>query len=214
MEIVWHGHACFRLKSREITIIADPYDPKVVGLTLGKPTADIVTVSHDHRENNNVAAVGGEPKVIAGPGEYEIRGVFITGIQTFHDNEGGKKRGKNTVYLFDLDDVVVCHVGDLGHVPNSNQAEAMSKVDVLLVPVGSTAAITMAQASEIISLIEPKIVIPMPYRAAVDAGASDYIERFCRELGLKMPPPQAKLTVTRSSLPEESQVVLLEYRKA
>jgi len=214
MEIVWHGHACFRLKSREITIITDPYDGKAVGYNLGKPLADIVTVSHGHPGHDNVAAVGGEPKLIAGPGEYEIRGVFITGIQTYHDNEAGKKRGKNTVYLFELDDLVVCHLGDLGHPLASAQAEAMSNVDLLLIPVGGVVTIGAAQAAEMISLIEPKITIPMPYRTEGDAGAPDPVDRFCRELGVKVPAPQPKLVVTRSTLPEQSQVILLEYRKA
>lgn len=214
MEIVWHGHACFRLKSREITIITDPYDGKVVGHNLGKPVADIVTVSHSHPGHNDVAAVGGAPKLISAPGEYEIRGVFITGIQTHHDNEGGKKRGKNIVYLFELDDLVVCHLGDLGHPLTSAQAEAMSNVDVLLIPVGGVVTIGPAQAAEVISLIEPKITIPMLYRTEGDAGTPDPVERFCRDLGVKVPAPQPKLVVTRGALPEQPQVVLLEYRKA
>lgn len=214
MEIVWHGHGCFRLKSREITIVTDPYDSKVVGHNLGKPVADIVTVSHSDPGHNNVAAVGGDPKLINGPGEYEIRGVFVTGIQTYHDSEGGKKRGKNTVFLFELDDLVVCHLGDLGHPLTSVQAEAMSAVDVLLIPVGGTTTIATAQAAEVISQIEPKITIPMQYRSETDASVPDLLERFCRELGVSVPVPQPKLTVTHSSLPEESQVVVLEARKA
>jgi L-ascorbate metabolism protein UlaG (beta-lactamase superfamily) len=202
------------LKSRDITIVTDPYDSKVVGQNLGKPVADIVTVSHGDPGHNNVAAVGGTPKLIEGAGEYEIRGVFITGIQTYHDAEGGKKRGKNTVYLFELEDLVVCHLGDLGHPLTPAQAEAMSNVEVLLIPVGGASTITTAQAAEVISLIEPKVTVPMQYRVEPDGGMPDSVERFCRELGVGVPAPQPKLVLTRSSLPEETQVVLLEARKA
>lgn len=214
MEIVWHGHACFRLKNKDIAIITDPYDGKSLGLALGKPVADIVTVSHNHPHHSNIAAVGGQPKVIAGPGEYEIRGVFISGIQTYLDGEGGKKRGKNTIYLFELDDLVICHLGDLGHSLTPAQAETMSKVDILLVPVGGPDTITVAQAAELISVIEPKISVPMHFAGEAPSASGDPVERFCRELGVKAQPPQPKLVATRGSLPEESQVVVLEQRRA
>lgn len=213
MEITWLGHACFRIKSRDATIVTDPYD-KSVGYQMGKVSADIVTVSHGHFDHNNVAAVAGEPKIISGPGEYEIKGVMITGIQTFHDTEQGKKRGKNTVYLIETEDLVVCHLGDLGHVLTAEQVEEMSNVDILMVPVGGNYTINAAQAAEVISLIEPRIVIPMHYKTDVVKLEIDPVDKFLREMGIKSIQPQPKLTVSKNSLPEESQVVLLEYRKA
>ncbi|MCL5264220.1 MAG: MBL fold metallo-hydrolase [Chloroflexi bacterium] len=212
MEISWLGHSCFRIKSKDATIITDPYD-KSVGYQMGRVSADIVTVSHDHFDHNNAAAIGGDPKIVKGPGEYEIKGVMITGVRTFHDSEGGKKRGKNTVYLIEADDLVVCHLGDLGQVLSAEQAEEMNNADILMVPVGGNYTINTAQAAEVISLIEPKIVIPMHYKTDVVKLEIDPVDKFCREMGIKSPQPQPKLVINRSSLPAESQVVLLDYRK-
>ncbi|MBI4321819.1 MAG: MBL fold metallo-hydrolase [Chloroflexi bacterium] len=212
MEITWLGHACFRIKGKDATIVTDPYD-KSVGYQLGKQTADIVTVSHEHFDHNADGAVGGNPKLVKGPGEYEIKGVMITGIQTFHDGEGGKKRGKNTVYLIEMDDLVTCHLGDLGHVPTPEQVEQMSNVDILLIPVGGNFTINASQAAEVISLLEPKIVIPMHYKTEVVKLEIDPVDKFCREMGVKAVQPQPKLVVNKNTLPAESQIVLLEYKK-
>ncbi len=212
MEITWLGHSCFRLKSKDATLITDPYD-KNVGYKLGRPAADIVTVSHQHPDHNAVSEISGEPKVIEGPGEYEIKGVMIVGIQTFHDSEGGKKRGKNTSYMIQMDDVQVCHLGDLGHVPTAEQVEEMSNVDILFIPVGGNYTINAAQAAEVISLIEPKIVIPMHYKTDVVKAEIDTLDKFAREMGLKSTQTQPKLSVTKTTLPAEQQIVVLEYRK-
>jgi len=214
MEITWLGHACFRLKGKDVTVITDPYE-KSIGYSLGRPQADIVTVSHDHFDHNNVQGVGGDPKVVKGPGEYEIKNVFIKGVATFHDSEGGKARGRNTVFSITLDDVVVCHLGDLGHVLTQAQAEEIEAVDVLLVPVGGTYTINATQAAEVVSLLEPKIVIPMHYQTEVlSLGRPlDPVDRFIKEMGLKGLTPQPKLVVTRNTLPEETQVVVLDYRR-
>lgn len=213
MEIIWLGHACFRLKGKDATLITDPPE-KSVGYQLGRPSADIVTVSHHHRDHDAVADIGGEPKVVDGPGEFEIRGVMIVGIQTYHDAEGGKKRGKNTAYMIQMDDLQICHLGDLGHVPTAEQVEEMSNVDILLVPVGGNFTINAAQAAEVISLIEPKIVIPMHYKTDAVKLEIDPLEKFAREMGLKSLQPQPKLVVNRANLPAEQQIVVLEYRKA
>jgi L-ascorbate metabolism protein UlaG (beta-lactamase superfamily) len=213
MEITWLGVSCFRLRGKERTVLTDPY-AKTGGQNMGRPTADIVTVSHPHPNHENVAAVGGAPKVVDGPGEYEIGGVVITGISTFHDAEGGRKRGKNTAYLIEVEDVVVCHLGDLGHVPSTEQIEAMADVDVLLVPVGGETTINAAQAVEVVNLVEPKIVVPMHYRAEGGAADLEPVERFCREMGVKEWQSQPKLTVTSSTLPEGPHLVVLEQRRA
>ncbi|MCL5958716.1 MAG: MBL fold metallo-hydrolase [Chloroflexi bacterium] len=212
MEITWLGHACFRLKGKDATVINDPYD-KSVGYQIGRPTADIVTVSHQHHDHNAVSAIAGEPKVIAGPGEYEIKGVMVVGIQTFHDAEGGKKRGKNTAYILQMDDIQLCHLGDLGHIPTAEQVEEMSNVDILFIPVGGNYTINAAQAAEVISLVEPKIVVPMHYKTDVVKLEIDTLEKFAREMGLKSTQPQPKLVVTKTTLPTEQQIVVLEYRK-
>jgi L-ascorbate metabolism protein UlaG (beta-lactamase superfamily) len=212
VEIIWFGHSCFRLKSREAVVLTDPYGVGA-GASLGLPTADILTVSHHHPNHDNVAAVGGTYRLIDGPGEYEVKGVIVTGIRTNHDAENGRLRGKNTAYLFQLDDLVVCHLGDLGHVLTSEQVEAMSDVDILIVPVGGGTTINAAQAAEVISQVEPKIVIPMHFRPVGSTLELEPVDRFLRQMSALTLQPQPKLTVSTGTLPDETQVVLLEPRK-
>ncbi|MDO8672762.1 MAG: MBL fold metallo-hydrolase, partial [Dehalococcoidia bacterium] len=131
MEITCLGHACFRIKGSDATIVTDPYNESV-GYTLGMPTADIVTVSHSHGDHSYVQGVSGSPQVVEGPGEFQIAGVRFTGISTFHDDEGGAKRGQNTVYVIEIDGLKVCHLGDLGHIPTAQQIEQLNGVDVLM----------------------------------------------------------------------------------
>lgn len=214
MEITWLGHSCFRLKGKDVTLITDPYE-KGVGYNIGRPQADIVTISHGHWDHNNLAAIGGDPKAIQGPGEYEIKGVFVKGIATFHDAEGGSARGRNTCYTITMDDVVTCHLGDLGHVLTQAQAEEIGKVDVLLAPVGGTFTLDAAQAGEVISMLEPRIVIPMHFQTEVLTlrKTIDTVDHFLKEMGKPGIAPVAKLVVTRTSLPEETQIVVLDYKR-
>lgn len=209
MEVMWYGHACFRLRDRNITIVTDPYG-KSIGYSLPRIQANVVTISHGHADHNYVEGIKGDPKIIDGPGEYEVRGVFITGIPTFHDARKGAKRGKNTVFLFEFNDLTICHLGDLGHVPTQSQIEALSEVDVLLIPVGAVYTINAAQAAEIVSLLEPRLVIPMHYKTPALDIKLDGVSKFLKEMGLKRLAPQDSLKVTKSTLPEETQVVLLQ----
>lgn len=214
MEIIWLGHAHFRLRSRDATVVTDPFPWKSSGPS-GRVVADVVTVSHQHPGHNAVATVMGSPKVLTGPGEYEVKGISIIGIPTYHDGERGKKRGKNTVYLIEMEDLVVCHLGDLGHVLTTDQVDEMrNNVDVLLIPVGGEVTIDAAQAVEVISLIEPRLVIPMHYRVGDLDAELDPLERFLREMGTGELTTQSKLTVTKSSIPEVTQVVALEPRSS
>ena len=210
MDITWLGHSCFRLKGKQAAVITDPYPPEV-GYSLGKPAAHIVTVSHDHHDHAYVQGIEGDPKVISGPGEYEVSEVLIIGISTFHDSEGGKKRGKNTVYLIDLDEISVCHLGDLGHGLAAEQVEEIDDVDVLLVPVGGVYTINAPMAAAVVRQLEPKVVIPMHYKTEALSFELEPVERFLREIGAKDVQPQAKLSITKSNLPSNTQVVLLDY---
>lgn len=211
MEVTWLGHSCFRLKGKEATVITDPFD-QASGYSLGKPTAHIVTLSHSHPHHSFVAGIGGEPRVIRSPGEYEIANVLITGIPTFHDANLGKSWGKNTVYIIEIDEVVVCHLGDLGHVPSSEQVEEMADVDILLVPVGGVSTIDAVKAAETVSLVAPKIVIPMHFKTEAARMQLESLDSFLKEMGDTEVAPKPKLTVSRSSLPEETEVVVLSYR--
>jgi L-ascorbate metabolism protein UlaG (beta-lactamase superfamily) len=210
MEITWLGHSCFRIKGSHATIITDPYPPDL-GYSLGKVTARVVTVSHPHPGHSYVKGIGDEPKVVTGPGEYEIGGVLIIGIPTFHDGARGKERGKNTAYLMEIDEVTVCHLGDLGHALTNEQTEAPENVDVLLIPVGGVSTINATTAAEVVRQIEPKIVIPMHYKTEALKRELEPVDRFLKEMGTREIEPQPKLSVTKQNLPLSMQVFLLSY---
>src|SRR4030042_775351 len=210
MEITWLGHSCFRIKGKEVTLVTDPFGEST-GYPLGKLTANIVTLSHHHPGHSYAAGVEGSPKVLSRPGEYEISSVFVTGISTFHDSEQGKSRGRNTTYLIEIDDVRLCHLGDLGHLPSPHQIEDLGNVEVLFVPVGGVSTIDAKMAVEIGRFLNPKIIIPMHYQTEVVTWLEP-LGRFLKEMGLKEVTPQPKLSITRSNLPSETQVIVLDYR--
>ncbi len=207
-EFRWFGHNCFRIKAREATILTDPVD-RVTGYLMPKQTADIVTVSHEHAGHANLNGVKPEYEIVRGPGEYEMHDVFITGIRTYHDTMRGKERGYNTVYLIELEGMVICHLGDLGHALTEEQAEAMSNIDVLLVPAGGGAVVAPAQAAEITGQLEPKVVIPMQYATAQGDGKLGELEPFCKLLGVAMPTAEDKLVLRQSDLGETMRLVVL-----
>ena len=162
MDLTWLGHGCFRLRGKNASVVTDPFPPSI-GLKLPKLEAELVTVSHPHENHSYTQAVAGGGYRIEGPGEYEVAGVSVFGLPTFHDASSGAERGRNTVYVIELDDVRICHLGDLGHRLGDQDAEAIGTVDVLLVPVGGHNTVNAAQAAEIVTQLEPKIVIPMHY---------------------------------------------------
>ncbi len=208
MEISWLGYSCFRLKGKSTTVITDPFPPDL-GYTLGKPSARIVTVSHGHRDHSFTQVFDSETKVISRPGEYEVGGVLIIGISTFHDAENGTRLGKNNVYAIEVDDVNICHLGDLGHPLSSDQIEELGNIDVLLVPVGGSDTISAPQAAALVRSIEPKIVVPMHFKTLTLTKSLDGVDKFLKEMGVTEAASQPKLTVTRSSLPLTTQVVVL-----
>ncbi len=204
------GHSCFRVNGSQAAVITDPFPPDL-GYSMGKPTADIVTVSHQHQSHAYIRGVGGGPRIVQGPGEYEISGILIIGVATFHDAEGGGNRGKNTVYLMEVDGIALCHLGDLGHVLTSEQAEEIGDVDVLLLPVGGVSTIDASMAAEVIRQLGPKAVIPMHYKTPVINRELDPVDKFLKEMGMEPIEPLPKLSVTKSNLPASTQVFLLSY---
>jgi L-ascorbate metabolism protein UlaG (beta-lactamase superfamily) len=208
-EIKWFGHGCFRVRGREATIVMDPVG-RSTGYSLPKQKADIVTVSHNHPGHSATGQVQDGYFLIDGPGEYEVSDVFITGVRTFHDAKGGQEHGFNTLYLVELEELRICHLGDLGHPLSEEQLEGLDDVDVLLVPVGGGKSLDAPGANEVIGQIEPKIVIPMHYRTANGDQNLEALDRFCKELGVEQVTPQEKLTVRKSDLPETVKVVILE----
>jgi L-ascorbate metabolism protein UlaG (beta-lactamase superfamily) len=211
MDISWLGHSCFRIKGSQGIVITDPYSPET-GYSLDKPTANIVTVSHQHPGHSYVQGVGGQPKLINKPGEYEIGGITILGIITFHDGEGGSKKGRNTAYLIEVDDVAICHLGDLGHVLTGRQLEEIGNVDVLLLPVGGVSTINASTAAEVVRQLEPKIVVPMHYKTPALVRELEPVDKFLKEMGAKDITTQPNLSVSKSTLPENMQVFLLDYK--
>jgi len=213
MEIQWYGLSCFRLSDRGLaTVVTDPFDDSI-GLKVPKLKADIVTVSHDAPGHNNLKGVKGDFRALRGPGEFEIGGVFITGISTGRKPETGRSNGaSNTLFLFDYEGLTVAHLGDLDHVPGQADIERLGPVDVALVPVGGGGGLTASQAAEVISLIEPSVVVPMHYKTADTALKLDTLAKFLKEMGQGKPSTEETLKITRSALPEETRVVVLETK--
>ena len=222
MEITWYGHSCFRLTERNYaTVVTDPYDSKSIGYDSLKLRSDIVTVSHDAPGHNHADAVKGTSHVIDGAGEFEIGGVFITGVQTDGSSSGKKKAkkdseasGRNTIYVFDYDGITVAHLGDLKEVPTQSEIELLGTINVALVPVGGGGGLNAAKAAEVISLIEPNLVIPMHYSTPAAKVSLDSLNKFIKEMGLSKAETQPSLKVTRSGLPNETHVVVLDYQKS
>jgi L-ascorbate metabolism protein UlaG (beta-lactamase superfamily) len=202
------GHSCFRIKAKEATILTDPVD-RVTGYAMAKQTADIVTISHDHPGHNNLGGVKPDYQLVRGPGEYEMHDVFITGIRTYHDDEKGKLRGYNTVYIFEVEGMRICHLGDLGHVLTTEQAEAMESSDILIVPAGGGAVINPNQAAEVIGQLDPKVVIPMQFATPAGDTSLGSVEQFCKALGVGVPAAEDKLVLRQSDLGETMRLVVL-----
>jgi L-ascorbate metabolism protein UlaG (beta-lactamase superfamily) len=210
MEISWLGHSCFQLRGKNVTLITDPFSPQLEH-SLGKINAPIVTISHNHPGHNFAGGVDGDPRIVRGPGEYEISDVLITGVASYHDNKHGQELGRNTIYVIHMDDLIVCHLGDLGHILQEEQLEEVADADVLLIPIGGQHTINATQAAEVISQVEPHIVIPMHYSPSI-GDVPNPLDKFCREMGIEALNPQPKLSITRSALPAETQVVILSSR--
>lgn len=217
MIINWFGQSCFKFQGDKTVVVTDPFD-KSYGLKVPRLSVDIVTISHDHKDHNNIEAVKGvgekDPFVINQPGEYEIGSTFIYGIPTFHDSQGGQERGPNIVYRFEIDGIKLAHLGDLGHSLDNGQIGQLEGIDILLIPVGGIFTINAKQAVEIISQLEPRIVIPMHYQVPglkFSSGKKiDGVESFCKEVGVCNEPAD-KFKITKKDLPQDDlQVVTLQ----
>ncbi|HET7686404.1 MAG TPA: MBL fold metallo-hydrolase [Candidatus Limnocylindria bacterium] len=209
MEITWYGRACFRLKGREATVITDPCPPST-GFVAGKHDVQLLTLSHAHADHTYTRSITAG-LTLTRPGEYETANVLVNGVRTFHDGERGAERGENIVFSIEIDGVHVAHLGDLGHLLTEEQLSELGPVDVLLVPAGGVFTLPPAEAAEVVSQVSPKIVVPMHFQ--VDGASTDLLppDTFLHEMAVE-PIRQPKASVTPSSLPDETQVVLLEAR--
>src|SRR3989339_587440 len=209
MVITWYGQSCFKIQSGETVLFTDPFC-KEIGLTPPRGAANIITISHQHRDHNNYDALTGEPLVIKGPGEYETKGISIKGILSFHDNKEGKERGTNTIYIIEIEGIKICHLGDLGEEKlNDTQIEEINGVDILMIPVGGIFTINGEDAVEIINQIEPKLVIPMHYKIPGLNIKMDGVDVFLKEMGVGKKEVVDKLTIKKKDLPQEETEVVV-----
>jgi L-ascorbate metabolism protein UlaG (beta-lactamase superfamily) len=212
MEITYLGHSSFRLKGKQKTVVTDPYGDKA-GKYPKDVEADVVTVTHDHFDHNAVEKVKGTPFVINGPGEYEVGGVSVIGVATFHDDEQGKARGQNTVFVIEMDGLRIAHLGDLGHKFNDVQLDEIGPIDILLVPVGGFYTIDAKAAKEVTGQIDPWVVIPMHYsQPGMTVENIGGVDAFLAEMGKTGTLPIPKYAVSVDKLPEDLQVVVLEKK--
>lgn len=217
MIITWNGHSCFKIESDKSSIVTDPYGDEY-GLKLPRLSADIVTSSHDHNDHNNIKAVkaansedANGPFVINGPGEYEIKDTFVYGIPSWHDDKKGTERGANIIYRIEMEGMSIAHLGDLGHMLEQEQIEKLEGIDILMIPVGGNYTIDGKQATQIISQLEPRIVIPMHYSIKGLKAKIDGLDPFCKEIGVCPPERVAKFKIAKKDLPQEDlKVVIFE----
>ncbi|MFA4881172.1 MAG: MBL fold metallo-hydrolase [Candidatus Doudnabacteria bacterium] len=218
-KIYWAGQSCFQIsvsnsKDHSADIVIDPFDEDFTGLKLPNLSADIALVTHDHKDHNNIKDLKGTPFVIQGSGEYEVKGVFVQGIPSFHDDKEGTERGQNTIYVIEAEEMRFCHLGDLGQKQlTDEQLEKIDGIDILMVPVGGEGyTIDSSVAQKIISQIEPKIVIPMHYALPKSKSKLDEVSKFLKTMGKPSVTPQEKLVVKDSTLPKEGamEIVVLQ----
>jgi L-ascorbate metabolism protein UlaG (beta-lactamase superfamily) len=210
MEITWYGMSCFRITERKLaTIVTDPFAP-AIGLSELKLKSDVVTISHDAPGHNYLHGVSGHEHRLDGPGEYEIGGVFVTGIAT------PSKTGKfnNIVYLFNYNGLTIAHLGDIGDVPSQKQIEDLELVNVLLVPVGAGSSLNAAGAAELVSMLEPNIIVPMHYQLPGLVTPLEPLDKFLKEMGVSEAKREASLKLTNAdSLPQETEVIILAHKE-
>lgn len=216
MEITFLGHSSFKIKSKAATLVTDPFDPKMVGIKFPSTEADIVTVSHAHEDHSNIGAITGNPMIISGPGEYEIKEISILGFPSFHDDKKGAERGKNTIYVIEVEGIRICHLGDLGEDLSDQILEDLGDIDILMIPVGGGFTVSPGKAVEIVQAIEASIVIPMHY-AEEGLNKENFkglspVDVFLKEVGLtveRLP----KLSLKQFEIDPETQKVVILDRK-
>jgi L-ascorbate metabolism protein UlaG (beta-lactamase superfamily) len=213
MEITWYGHSCFRISERGMaSVVTDPYNSEEVGYGPLKLKAEIVTVSCDQPGHNNLKVVNRNAMPIMGPGEYETGGVFITGVQT-NGNKKKEEEQHNTLYVIDYGSITVAHLGEINRVPSQAEIEALGTVNIALVPVGDYSSLNASKAAEVVSLLEPNIVIPMHYAVPGARMKLDPLAKFLKEMGLTQLETMESFKVANvSTLPEETRVIVLDVR--
>lgn len=219
MKLQWLGHSCFLITAQDGTrIITDPFDVKSHAGALNYKSldgveADIITISHmSHPDHNHFEAIGGRHPIVRKAGEFDIGGVRIVGVNSFHDDAKGSERGANVIFILTIDDVTVCHLGDLGHVLTEGNVRGMGQVDVLLVPVGGSYTIDSGQADTVVNTVNPRIAIPMHYKTDKCGFPIDGAGPFLADKDNVHQHP-SEVTITKETLPDETETWVLEYAK-
>lgn len=218
MLIQYYGQSCFKITSKpagratdDITVFFDPFG-KELGIRPPQGQADVVFVSHNHFDHNNIEALKGDPIVIDSPGEYAVKGINVIGVDSFHDMEEGAKKGHSTIFILEAEELKICHLGDLGSELNGKQLEEIDGVDVLFIPVGGNYTINGKKAAELIKKIEPAIVIPMHYKVEGSTAEIEDLQKFCSEMGNCPKEKTAKLNIKKKDLEGKSmEVVIMDH---
>lgn len=214
MNITWLGHSCFKIEEKingeNISIVTDPFGQEI-GLKVPNVEADIVSVSHNHDDHNNINSLRGKPFVVDCAGEFDVKGVIIEGIRSYHDDKEGKDRGANIIFRFDIEGLSLAHLGDLGEVLDNKQLEKLGGVDILFVPVGGKYTLDAKKAVEVISQIEPRIVIPMHYKTKDLKIDIEGVDKFIKELGIEVN-EEEKLKISKKDLPSEDMRLVIFKR--
>lgn len=210
VRLTWFGHACFLIEGQGQRIITDPFDSQV-GYDIPGVEADIVTVSHEHWDHCAVDTVRGNPTVVRQPGDFEINGISIKGIPTYHDRSQGRERGRNTVYVVGLEGMNVVHLGDLGHLLSEKDIESIGQVDVLLIPVGGTFTIDANDAVKVVERLKPRVVVPMHFKTPHLSFQVAPVEEFIQNFDKVAKRPYLELNATE--LEGEMKVIVLDYTR-
>ena len=206
LQIRWHGHACFEI-TNDVTLVTDPHDGKSIGIPAPSVTGDIILISHDHYDHNSVKSVEkSDSKVVTDERKKTISNIEIKGIESFHDECRGEKRGKNIIYKFTMDDVTFCHLGDLGHKLDEDAVQKIGDVDILFIPIGGTFTVDAEGAWSVINLIKPRIAIPMHYKIGGLSLPIAGIEPFLEKNKYKTLKVGNEIDIEKEDLPDEPEI--------
>ncbi len=210
MQIVFHGYSCFTIKGDSIEIVTDPFTDEL-GVVVPQLTADLVTVSHDHRNHCNTGIVSGSPKIFDWPGEYEYKDVSLKGVSTFHNKKDQDDRGENISFVIVVDDIKICHLGSLGSKLTDKQLELLGDIDILMMPIGGETTIDPKKGVDVIEQIDPRIIIPMRYKLPGLTRELESVENFAKLLGHEVFETSQKLVTSKLKLPTDTaEFVVLE----
>lgn len=213
MNITWYGLSCFHIQDKtrdaEVSLVIDPYAPEAGKKLPRSLSADIVLVSRDNSRHNYVSAVGGQPFVIDTPGEFEVKGVTVTGVSTYNESEDGKEKGNKNLFYVNINGVHMLFLGDLQHQLEDKHFKDMHAIDVLFLPVGGQDVLTPKQAVDLVGQLEPRVIVPMHYRTPKLAPKSEPVSVFLKEIGAEAEPPLAKLKLAKKDLPQEEMKIIV-----